>query len=78
VLDTTTIGKWIILAGVGLVLLGAAVWLVGRFGIPLGRLPGDIRVERDGFTFYFPLATSILISLGLTILLNLLARLLKR
>ncbi len=76
--DTTTLGKWIILVGLGLTLLGGVIWLVGKTGLPLGRLPGDIRIERDGFSFYFPLATSILISIGLTILLNVLARLLKR
>ena len=76
--DTTTLGKWIILVGLGLALLGGVIWLVGKTGLPLGRLPGDIRIERDGFSFYFPLATSILISIGLTILLNVLARLFKR
>jgi hypothetical protein len=76
--DTTTLGKWIILVGLSLALLGGVIWLVGKTDLPLGRLPGDIRIERDGFSFYFPLATSILISIGLTILLNLLARLFKR
>jgi len=76
--DTTTLGKWIILVGLGLALLGGVIWLVGKTGLPLGRLPGDIRIERDGFSFYFPLATSILIGIGLTILLNVLARLFKR
>ena len=76
--DTTTLGKWIILVGLGLALLGGVIWLVGKTGLPLGRLPGDIRIERGGFSFYFPLATSILISIGLTILLNVLARLFKR
>jgi len=76
--DTTTLGKWIILVGLGLALLGGVVWLVGKTGLPLGRLPGDIRIERGGFSFYFPLATSILISIGLTLLLNVLARLFKR
>ena len=64
--------------GLGITLAGGAVWLVGKTGLPLGRLPGDIRIERGGFSFYFPLATSILVSLGLTLLLNLLARFFKR
>jgi hypothetical protein len=76
--DTSTLGKWVVLLGLGLALLGGVIWLVGKTGLPLGRLPGDIRIERNGFSFYFPLATSILISIGLTILLNLLARLFKR
>ena len=76
--DTTTLGKWVVLLGLGLALLGGVIWLVGKTGLPLGQLPGDIRIERDGFSFYFPLATSILISIGLTLLLNVLARLFKR
>ena len=76
--DTTTLGKWIILAGLGLTVLGGVIWLAGKTGLPLGRLPGDIRIQRDGFSFYFPLATCILISVGLTVLVNLLARLFKR
>jgi hypothetical protein len=76
--DTSTLGKWVVLLGLGLALVGGVIWLVGKTGLPLGRLPGDIRIERDGFSFYFPLATSILISIGLTILLNVLARLFKR
>ena len=76
--DTSTLGKWVVLLGLGLALVGGVIWLVGKTGLPLGQLPGDIRIERDGFSFYFPLATSILISIGLTILLNLLARLFKR
>jgi hypothetical protein len=76
--DTSTLGKWVVLLGLGLALLGGVIWIVGKTGLPLGRLPGDIRIERDGFSFYFPLATSILISIGLTILLNVLARLFKR
>ena len=76
--DTTTLGKWIILVGLGLTVLGGVIWLAGKTGLPLGRLPGDIRIQRDGFSFYFPLATCILISVGLTVLVNLLARLFKR
>ena len=66
------------IAGAALLALGCLVWLAGRAGLPLGRLPGDIRVERDGFSFYFPLASSIIVSILLTLLLNVVARLLKR
>jgi Protein of unknown function (DUF2905) len=51
---------------VGLLYLPRIPWL--------GRLPGDITVEREGFTFYFPLATSIVVSIVLTLLLNLFFR----
>jgi hypothetical protein len=76
--DATTIGKWIILIGLGLVLLGGLVWLAGRFGLPLGRLPGDISIQNGNFSFYFPCASSIIISIVLTILLNVVVRLIRR
>jgi Protein of unknown function (DUF2905) len=76
--DATTIGKWIILIGLGLALLGGLVWLAGRFGLPLGRLPGDISIQNGNFSFYFPCASSIIISIVLTILLNVVVRLIRR
>jgi len=76
--DTATIGKWIMIGGATLIVIGAAVWGAGRLGLPLGRLPGDIRIEREDFTFYFPLATMILLSIGLTVLANILLRLFRR
>lgn len=69
--DLTTLGRWIILAGMGVLILGAFVWLAGKIGLPLGQLPGDIRVDRGGFSCFMPLATSLLLSLLLTLLLNL-------
>src|ERR1044072_3996572 len=59
--------------GRGLVILGlviAAVGVVVMAGVPLGRLPGDFTVRRGSFTFYFPLATSIVVSILLTLLLQ--------
>lgn len=58
--------------GVLLVVVGALLLVAQRLG--LGRLPGDLVVKRPGFTFYAPLATSIIVSLLLTLLLNLWAR----
>ena len=57
---------------VGLVI--AAVGLLISFGLPIGRLPGDITVRRGNFTFYFPLATSIVASIILTLLVMFLTR----
>ena len=55
-----------------LILLTGLLWpLFGKLGLGLGRLPGDIVVQRDNGTFYFPLMTSILLSIALTVLLNL-------
>ena len=63
-------GRLLVLFG----LLLAAVGLLMMAGLPLGRLPGDFIVRRGPFTFYFPLATSILVSVGLTLLLMFLRR----
>ncbi len=62
------VGKILIAVGLAIALLGALIWLGGRLHLPLGRLPGDIRVEHDNFKFYFPLTTCILISLVLTLI----------
>ncbi len=72
------IGRFLMLAGILLFLVGGAVFLAGRFGLPLGRLPGDIRIEGQNGSFYFPLATSILVSVVLTVLLNIFLRLFRK
>lgn len=69
-----SIARILVIAGITLVVLGGLVYLVARFGVPLGRLPGDMLIKRENFTFSFPLATSILVSIVLTIVLNLIAR----
>ncbi|MCH9056846.1 DUF2905 domain-containing protein [Synechococcus sp. PCC 6716] len=65
------IGKIFVVLGASLLLLGSLLWLSARTlrHIPLGRLPGDILVQNEYFTFYFPLTTGILLSLGLSVLL---------
>jgi hypothetical protein len=60
--------------GLGIAGLGALIWLGGKAGLHLGRLPGDIRIERENFKFNFPLATCILISLVLTLVMWLLRK----
>jgi len=49
-----TIGRYLILGGIVLLVLGGLVLLAAKFSLPLGRLPGDIRIERENFRFYFP------------------------
>jgi Protein of unknown function (DUF2905) len=66
------IGRLLIIAGVVLVIAGLAVTFFGRLGI--GKLPGDVVVRRGNFTFYFPIVTSILISIVLSLLLWLFRR----
>jgi hypothetical protein len=64
------IGKMLIVMGIFLVLVGAAFIFADR--IPyLGRLPGDIHIKRERFSFYFPITTSIIISIILTIIFSL-------
>jgi len=67
-------GKALVVIGLALAGLGAVLWLGGRLNLPLGRLPGDIRVEREHFKFYFPLTTCVLLSVVLTVILWLLGR----
>lgn len=65
--------KLVILAGVLLVVVGLI--MLGMEKIPwLGRLPGDIHVERPGFSFHFPIVTSIILSIVLSIILNIIMR----
>lgn len=66
------------LGGVVLFLVGGAIFLSARLGFPLGRLPGDIRIEGANGSFYFPLTSSILVSVILTIVLNVIIRLFKK
>lgn len=59
--------------GLLLIIIGALIHFGGKY-IPLGKLPGDISIEKDTFHFHFPIATSLIISLILTIILNLFLR----
>ncbi len=67
-------GRLLVVLGIALVVIGAIVMLLGRTGLPLGRLPGDIVYRGKNTTFYFPLASSILISVVLSIVLFLIGR----
>ncbi len=71
------LGRLLIFLGIALVILGGLVLLAGRVPF-LGRLPGDLVWERPHFRLYLPLATSLLVSLGLTIALNLILRLFSK
>ena len=68
------LGKLLIVIGGLLVLAGVVVMLIGRTGLPLGKLPGDITYRGKNTTVYFPLATSILISVVLSLVLYLVSR----
>ncbi len=73
------LGKGLILFGIVIIITGALVLLVGRIpGLGLGHLPGDIVIQRENFTCFFPITSMILVSVVLTIVLNVLIRLLNR
>ncbi|MBI3951742.1 MAG: DUF2905 domain-containing protein [Acidobacteria bacterium] len=75
----TATGKMLVLAGAVLIIIGGLFWLSGRFPqIGLGRLPGDILIKRDNFTFYFPLGTSILISVIISLIWWLISSVMRR
>ena len=72
------LARILIILGIILALVGGLLYLLGRLGLPLGRLPGDIRIQSGSFTIYFPLATMILLSIILTILVNVALRIIGR
>jgi hypothetical protein len=63
-------GRILILIGI----LIAGIGLLIMLGVPIGRLPGDFRIQRGNFSFYFPLTTSILVSIVLTLVMMFLSR----
>jgi len=68
------VGKLLMLVGGAIILLGVVFVLLGKTGLPLGRLPGDIVYRGKNTVFYFPLATSILLSVALSLVLYLVSR----
>jgi Zn-dependent protease with chaperone function len=69
----TELGRWLISTGVVLIVIGLIVLAAGR--LPwLGRLPGDILIERDNLTIFIPLGTMLVVSLVLTVIANVIAR----
>jgi hypothetical protein len=70
----TDLGKILVLLGGIIVVVGLGLILLGRTGLPIGRLPGDIVYRGKNTTFYFPLATSIVVSVVLSILMYVIGR----
>jgi hypothetical protein len=73
-----TIARYLVYTGVALLVVGGGILLLAKLGLAPGKLPGDIVIRRGNGTLYIPIATSILGSIILTILLNLIFRLFKR
>jgi hypothetical protein len=73
----TDLGKWLVIAGLGLALLGGVMWLLGR--IPFfGNLPGDIRIQTQSFGCFFPMVSMIVLSILATIILNIIIRIMNK
>lgn len=64
------IARLIIYMGISLIVIGGIFWIFSHLGINFGHLPGDIAVKGEKSSFYFPIVTSIVVSIVLTILIN--------
>lgn len=69
-MDFFQLGKSIVIIGGVIVLSGLILCLVGKIGLSIGNLPGDIHIKKENFSFHFPILTSIIASIILTIVLN--------
>jgi hypothetical protein len=68
------LGKMLLAAGLILCAVGGLLWLAGHWNLPFGRLPGDIKIERPNFKFYFPITTCLLVSIVVTLIVWLLRK----
>ncbi len=75
--DITSIARWLIILGLILAALGGVLLVLNRLGWPIGRLPGDFQFKFGETSCFIPIASSILFSLLLTLILNLIFRWLK-
>ena len=75
--DFGDLGKWVALTGAALLILGGLIWLMGKVPL-LGHLPGDIRFQRGNVSCFFPLATMLILSVLLSLVLNIVIRFLRK
>ena len=64
-------GKFLLYIGLCIATIGVIVMVLGKFSFPIGKLPGDIQVDKQGWSFSFPIVSCLIVSLILTVLLNL-------
>jgi hypothetical protein len=76
-IDFSNLGKFVALTGAVLLVLGGLIWLMGKVPF-LGNLPGDIRIQRENVSCFFPLTTMIILSILLTVIINIVLRLLRK
>ena len=72
------LARGLITLGLVLIVIGGVIYIISRLGLPLGQLPGDIRIQGKKLTCVIPLLTSILLSIVLTVLLNPVVRLMNK
>jgi hypothetical protein len=77
-MESSTPGRILMLVGLVVFLIGGVLYLTSKAGLPLGKLPGDFTIQRGNLTCFFPLASMIIISLLLTLLINLAWRFFNR
>jgi hypothetical protein len=76
--DLANLGRLLVFLGLGLAAVGAALWGLSRTNLPVGQLPGDFRIEFSNVSCFIPLATMVIVSLLLTLVLNIILRLLNK
>lgn len=67
-------GKYILIAGIFIVIAGLLIYFFHDYFKWIGKLPGDIRIEKENFRFYFPLTTMVVFSIIITLIINILKR----
>jgi hypothetical protein len=77
-MNTLSIARYLMLAGIGLFLVGGVVYVMGRMGVKLFNLPGDIRLQGENLTCLVPITSMILISILLSVILSLAMRYLNK
>ncbi len=68
------LGRGLMMMGLVMLALGGSIWLFSRLGLPLGSLPGDVVIRHSNYTLYLPISTAILLSLMLTLVVNVFLR----
>ncbi|HET6846999.1 MAG TPA: DUF2905 domain-containing protein [Anaerolineales bacterium] len=72
------LSKLFLVVGAICIVLGILTYMGGRYGLPVGRLPGDFRIDLGGGSLYVPLATSLLLSVVLTLAANIILRIFRK
>jgi len=78
VFDIANLGRVLVFLGLGLAAIGALLWGLSRTKLPIGQLPGDLRFEFSNVSCFVPLATMVVVSLLLTLALNVILRILNK